>query len=124
MNIKEINENNIIFDNGYKLEAYHNQNCCEHVYADFDILESYNLSTKTGQSINIKEVDFEENLNKLVEGIKKLGFNLISKLGEKFFVPCYNSQNGYYSNELKLILHTSNSKETLDITDFVKDEIY
>lgn len=122
MKIESINENNIIFDNGYKLEAYHDQDCCEHVYADFEILQSYNVSTKTGKGINIKEIDFEENLNILVECIEKLGFNLISKTKEKFFVPCYNFNNGYYSSDLQLTLYTKNSKETLDITDFVKDK--
>lgn len=121
MKIKVIENERIVFDNGYKLEYYHKQDCCEQVYADFEVLETYNVSIKTGKSINIKEIDFRENLSKLVEGVEGLGFNMISKIGEKFFIPCYNDQNGYYSNELELILHTDNSKETLDITNFIKD---
>lgn len=123
MKIKEISETNIIFDNDYKLEYYHDQDCCEEVYAEFDILKTYNVSTKTGKCINIKEIDFREDLNKLVKGIKGQGFNMISKIGEKFFVPCYNVQNGYYSSDLELILHKKDTKETLNITEFVKDEI-
>lgn len=122
MKIKEIKENSIIFDNGYELEAYHERDCCEEVYSDFDILTTYNVSTITGKTINIKDIDFEETLNKLVKGIEGQGFNLISKIGENFFVPCYNEQNGYYSSNLTLILHKD--KETLDITDFIKDKIY
>lgn len=124
MKIKEINEEKIIFDNGYKLEYYHEQDCCENVYADFEILRTYNLSTKTGKTIKIEEIDFEEDLEKLIEGKVEAGFNMISKIGEKFFVPCYNEQNGYYSSELELILYKANIKETLDISEFVKDEIY
>ncbi len=47
MRIKEINDEKIIFDNGYVLSYYHEQDCCETVYADFEVLKSYNLSTVT-----------------------------------------------------------------------------
>ena len=124
MKIKEIKEDGIIFDNGYELEYYHEQDCCEHVYADFDILSNYNLSTKTGKTINIKEIDFKEELEELIEGIQEQGFNMISKIEEKFFVPCYNEQNGYYSSELELILRKGKTKEIIDISNFVKDDIY
>lgn len=124
MKIKEFKEGSIIFDNGYKLEYYHEQDCCENVYAEFEMLKDYNVSLVTGKNIDIKEIDFEESLTKLVEGVKEAGFNMISKIGEKFFVPCYNSQNGYYSSYLELILHKENNiKEELDISDFVEDDI-
>ena len=71
--------------------------------------------------MKIKEIDFREKLSELIEGIEGMGFNIISKIGEKFFVPCYNEQNGYYLNELELILYKQGNKETLNITDFVKD---
>lgn len=125
MKIKEIIEDYIVFDNGYELRAYHEQDCCENVYADFEILKDYNVSTKTGKTIKIQEIDFEETLEQLIQGIDGQGFNMISKIGEKFFVPCYNSQNGYYSSDLELILCKSeNLREVLDISDFVKDDIY
>lgn len=125
MKIKEINDDYILFDNRYKLRAYHEQDCCENVYADFEILKDYNVSTKTGKSIKIQEIDFEESLEQLIQGIEGQGFNMVSKIEEKFFVPCYNSQNGYYSSNLELILYKSEKlKETLDISDFVKDDIY
>ena len=125
MKIKEFKEGSIIFDNGYKLEYYHEQDCCESVYAEFEILKDYNVSLVTGKNIDIKEIDFEESLTKLVEGVKEAGFNMVSKIGEKFFVPCYNSQNGYYSGDLELILYKENNvREELDISDFVEDDIY
>lgn len=125
MKIKEFKEESIIFDNDYKLEYYHEQDCCESVYAEFEILKDYNVSLVTGKNIDIKEIDFEESLTKLVEGVKEVGFNMVSKIGEKFFVPCYNSQNGYYSGDLELILYKENNvREELDISDFVEDDIY
>lgn len=74
-----------------------------------------------GKIINIYDIDFNEELSNLIEGIKELGFNMISKIGEKFFVPCYNEQNGYYSGNLELIL---TKKQKMDISEFVKEDIY
>lgn len=125
MKIVEINDEEIKFNNGYILYYYHSQDCCEHVYADFEVLKSYNLSTKTGKTINIKDIDFEENLQNLIEGINEAGFNMISKIGEKFFVPCYNVQNGYYNDELELILQINKKlEEHLNISDYIEDRIY
>ncbi len=54
-----------------------------------------------------------------------MGFNMCSEIGEKFFVPCYNCQNGYYSGNLELFLiHDSKVIDRRDISNFVKDEIY
>ena len=124
MKIIEIKENKIIVDNEYELESYHEQDCCEHVYADFEVLKDYNVSTKTGKTINIKDIDFEEHLEYLIQGIENEGFNMISKIGEKFFIPCYNSQNGYYSSELELILKRGEVKEFMNISKFVEDDIF
>lgn len=124
MKIVEINDEEIKFNNGYILYYYHSQDCCERVYADFEVLKSYNLSTKTGKTINIKDIDFEENLQNLIEGINEAGFNMISKIGEKFFVPCYNVQNGYYNDKLELILQINKKlEEHLNISDYIEDRI-
>ena len=123
MKIKQINENEIIFDNNYKLRCYHEQDCCENVYADFEILKNYNVSVKTGKSIDIKEIDFFETLDTLVEGLLGTGFIIISITGEKFLIPCYNEQNGYYSSDLELILDKGKIQEIMDISEFVKDDI-
>ena len=78
MKIIEIEENILEFDNGYKLEAYHEQDCCENVYADFTILNSYNLSTTTGKTINIKNIEFEESLETLIQGVEGAGLWLVT----------------------------------------------
>lgn len=124
MKIKQIDEDKIVFDNNYELRYYHEQDCCESVYADFEMLKNYNVSVKTGKNINIKEIEFAETLESLVEGVPQAGFNIISITGEKFFVPCYNEQNGYYSSDLELILVKDKTQEIMDISEFVKDDIY
>lgn len=124
MKIKQIDEDEIIFDNNYKLKCYHEQDCCESVYADFEMLKNYNVSVKTGKNIKIKEIEFVETLELLIDGVPGAGFNIISIIGEKFFIPCYNEQNGYYSSNLELILDKGKTQEIMDISEFVKDNIY
>lgn len=124
MKIKQIDEDEIIFDNNYKLKYYHKQDCCENVYADFEMLKNYNVSVKTGKNIKIKEIEFVETLELLIDGVPGAGFNIISIIGEKFFIPCYNEQNGYYSSNLELILDKGKTQEIMDISEFVKDDIY
>lgn len=119
MKIKSIFDEKIVFDNGYELSYYHVQDCCENVYADFKILKTYNLSTTTGKIIDIYNIDFNENIENLIECVKEQGFNMVSKIGEKFFIPCYNEQNGYYNDKLELILG-----QRIDITDSTEEKIY
>lgn len=126
--VEIVEEDKIVFDNGNTLEQYHSQDCCEHVYADFNVLDNYNLSTVTGKTIDIRDIDFEERIENLIQPVQSAGFNMVSKIGEKFFVPCYNEQNGYYSSDLELILRRQvafgNVEEKIDISDCVKDEIF
>lgn len=121
MKIKQIKGYEIIFDNGYILDSFHDRSCCEDVYADFEVLKTYNVSTKTGKNINIKDIEFEENLEKIMERVEDAGFNLISKIGEKFFIPCYNDNNGYYSDKIELRLIKGEITESIDITGCTKD---
>jgi hypothetical protein len=75
----------ILFDDETGLIDYHEQDCCEHVYADFSNLDSGILNHEF-KNINLQEV--------------KEGF----RFGDtrKYFVPCYNEQNGYYSDYLEI----------------------
>jgi len=109
MKIKLINENGIIFDNGMELNDFHDQDCCEHVYACWD-----SLKTEAG----LMEHEFDEDLK--IEGVENSGFRL-----DGFFVPCYNFQNGYYSSSLELIIKYSDKRTTkhIDISDWVNDQI-
>jgi hypothetical protein len=122
MKIKEIDDE-ILFDNGHRIYYHHDQDCCENVYADFKVLNDYNLSTKTGKTINIKDIDFPDDIDKNIEYIEEMGFNIISKIGEKFFIPCYNSQNGYYGSDLELIILKGKEKIEINISAYVKDDI-
>jgi hypothetical protein len=81
----------ILFDDGMMLVGHHDQDCCESVYADWE-----HLKDESG----FMEADFSdlkiEEFNGLHCGIRVCGGK------RKFFVPCYNEQNGYYSDYLEI----------------------
>lgn len=93
MKIIEITNKQITFDNECYLTYGHEMDCCEHNYADFIQLED------TG--IEDEEFEFNENMFELCEH----GFRLVAKNNNKYFIPCYSVQNGWYSTELDIYLN-------------------
>lgn len=96
--IKTITEEEILFSNGDTIQYDHNQDCCEHNYADFEQIDDL-----------AKEYKFHGEL--LFEKVGDTGF----RFGDErcmFFVPCYSEQNGYYSNALSIFY---NDKEVLQL---------
>ena len=98
-------EDKIVFTNGIEITDYHDQDCCEHVYADWKQLEDTEIKNRIFNDIKI-------------EPIKDSGFRL-----NGFFVPCYDEQNGYYSNNLELTIeYPDGKKKTIDISDCTKKD--
>lgn len=118
MKIVEIGTEHIKFDNGEILESYHDQDCCENVYADFENMQV--MGVQSNNFVWANELDFFENVLDSIVPIEDLGFYLVTKQGICILVSCYNIQNGYYSGNLSLRYM---GKE-LDISNCVKDEIY
>lgn len=117
MRIKSLDEFGIEFDNDKTLQDYHSQDCCEHVYADWNGVEYQSVIPLPSSKVDISQVEFEENLfEKSIEKVDGVGFRLIGNLNGmpvKIMVPCYDHQNGYYSNNLSL----QYNGEELDITE-------
>jgi len=81
---------------GIKIEDIHDQDCCEHVYADFSVLENYR-----------KQLEELEEISKLeFKKVKGMGFIIFAEKENDrrvgILINCYNEQNGYYSDELKI----------------------
>lgn len=107
MRIFHISEETIRFSNGkeiLELEYEHEADCCEKVYADFLGITTRVL-TKEGKDKSIFQLDFYEDVEKLIEEVKDQGFMLCAKDGTKVLVNCYDIQNGYYSSNLSVILY-------------------
>ena len=88
MKIKIITDEYILFDNGSKITFDHEQDCCEYNYADFLQLED------TG----VEQEEFKEPLT--FESLDN-GFRFGNK-GKMYYVPCYSSQNGYYTYDVDI----------------------
>ena len=81
-------------DNGYitladgtRIEFYHDQDCCESVYADLSALKDTGF--ETDMSICWETLK--------IEVVRDYGFRL-----NGYGIPCYNSQNGYYSSNIQV----------------------
>jgi hypothetical protein len=114
------NDGGVIMDFGIEkiiLEDYHEGDCCEHVYADWTQMKYYLEDLKT--DVVIKEF--------IICGVKDIGLLLCFyfdwEKSIKIFIPCYNEQNGYYSDELELKINDSNKQQIINITEYKEDNI-
>ena len=115
MKIVSINKVGIIFDTGMILEDYHEQDCCEDVYADWESMQI--MGERERNYVNAADLDFFENILESIVPIEGLGFYIVTKQGICILVSCYNQQNGYYSSDLEL----KYDDQCRDITKCVKD---
>lgn len=103
-------------DSVMTIGTYHDQDCCESVYGDFEQAKYIIEKVKDKKIINI-----------VIKGIEDMGFLIIFEKeydeNVKVFIPCYNSQNGYYSSDLKLVIQNNLVKSEVDISNFVEQNI-
>lgn len=86
MYIKEVNEHMILFDEASVIYYTHDQECCEHNYADFESIEPL------AYRHNFKFIKFE-----YAVGGFRFGDN-----NYMVYIPCYSEQNGYYTTEISI----------------------
>lgn len=98
MKIKAITKAGIEFDNGWKLTHFHDQSCCESVYADWMPLKDTSIMDEDFDDIDITFV-------------KNYGI----RINEKYGVACYDDQNGYYNSDLKIFLKRNNNLVVWDV---------
>lgn len=86
-------EGTLKFDNGLILESNHRQECCEYNYLDFEQLPvGTELPTMTAK-------EFAKAIK-----IKSDGFSIKDIHGIPKWVQARSDQNGFYSNEVDLII--------------------
>lgn len=112
MKIREINCDGVFFDNNSQIRGYHSQDCCEDVYADFEYLRD---------ETELEDYDFEETIE--FENVPHAGFRF-GDSRRKFFVPCYNIQNGYYSDELTIEYYDKDDHLVTSFEAEKEDQIY
>ena len=84
MKIVSVTDDYILFDNNSTITFDHEQDCYEWNYADFAQLDDIT-----------RAVEFERPLE--FQACEGQGFLFGNRPDKMFFVPCYSSQNGYYS---------------------------
>lgn len=116
--LDDYNEGIGFFINGKEINigTHHDQDCCEHVYGDFS---NFKYHKEDIERMTIEKIE--------IKAIPDIGL-LVCFLGEhdigvKVLVPCYNEQNGYYSDDLELRLKVDGLSTTIDVSDYVKDNI-
>lgn len=119
MKLVTIGDEFVVFDNGTTMRSEHYSDCCEWHWAEMSKLAEYNLNPKTGETIDIKEIEFPDDIENHLELIKDEGFNMIAADGSKYFVPCYGENNGYYGTDLFLdIVREGSDKVRIDLTEY------
>lgn len=106
--IKEIKNDIIYFENGYELYSDHDQDCCESHYLDFEHIDESDY----------KDLEFDLSKDDFFTRIPGYGIQLNALNNFPLRIPGYGSNNGYYSDNLTLILKDNfKEKTTFDITD-------
>lgn len=95
-----------------KLESYHQNDCCEHVFADFSGLKDVKKEI-VGKTFDVMKIT----------GVEGIGF-LLHLDKKSFLIPCHNNQNGYYSRNLELKIYDGPRTTTVDITELTKGSEY
>lgn len=103
-----------------EINDHHSQDCCEEVYVAWKDNDAH-------------KQEFEDISHLKIEGIAGYGLKVhlyaerdgwfISPI-TSFNIPAYNSQNGYYSDQLDLLIKTEGGTIEWDITEFKEDDIF
>lgn len=106
---------NLKLEEGFlNISTHHDQDCCEHVYGDFSVLKYHKERLLLDRILVRIEL----------KGIMGEGFLICFVFGyedEKIFIPCYNYQNGYYSDRLEVVIEDEVETTSIDISDYKED---
>lgn len=108
--VKQVTSYEIIFDNGWRLFSHHPQQCCEDHYLD---ISSLSLDDFDGLEFDLSGESF-------FEKVPDYGIRLMPINGHPVSIAGYYENNGYYSDDLTLVLDCGDSERAFDITDCQK----
>ncbi len=110
----EVTKEHIKFDNGIKLYSNHDQDCCEHHELT---LTDITLSDFEGLEFDLENDNF-------FKRIPQYGIELIPIQGFPVRIPGHGYNNGYYGNNIDLVLDYEDGKlfKKYDITECQVEE--
>ena len=91
---------------------HHDQDCCENVYADFSVVKYYKKQIEDMGEINKIEIKSVEDCGFIIFIYKA---QIYYEQREGILINCYNSQNGYYSSDLQLVIKYNGKEERMDL---------
>ena len=106
--VSSVSDKGILFSDGSLLRSEHTSDCCESHYLDFTHLS---LGDFLGLTFDLSGAFFER--------VPGYGIRLCPIKGYPIPVPGYGSNNGYYSDNLRLVVVRPGGKTviTYDIVD-------
>lgn len=107
MKVVEINNERIIFEDGTMVYSDHNQDCCESHWLDFEHIK---LEDFDG-------LDFDLTNDNFFTRIEGYGISLNPTNGFPVRIAGYGSNNGYYSDNLDLVVDNGRSRKVYNITE-------
>lgn len=100
MKITGWNDEKVTFSDGSYVTYQHEQDCCEWNYADFSVLDiMYDGSEFKDYSVEPVKYGFNLVLMGVVYRRNKT-WNPETKI----YIPCYSDQNGYYANDVDVVV--------------------
>lgn len=106
--VVEVKGDSLLFSDGTKLYSNHETDCCESHYLDLS-----HLSLE-----DFEGLEFDLSNDSFFNRIEDYGIELVPVRGFSVKIPGYGFNNGYYSNQLTLILEfTYKESSTYDISE-------
>ena len=107
LKVIKIDNDSIIFENGFSLTHNHHQDCCETHYLSMSDLTMEDFD---GLEFDLSGDDF-------FKRIPEYGIELVPIKGYSIKIPGYGYNNGYYSSNLELILSGEEFEKMYDISE-------
>ena len=107
LKVVKINTNEIVFDGGVTLSSDHHQNCCEHHEL---CLGDLTMSDFDGLEFNLADDSF-------FKRIANYGIELIPIHGHSVKIAGHGYNNGYYTDNLELVITNGKDRKIFDITE-------
>lgn len=108
LTVAKVSGEGITFDNGVTLSSYHHQDCCE----------SHDLYFQDLTLDEFSGLEFDLTNDNFFRRIPGYGIELIPTHGFSVRIAGHGSNNGYYSDQLDLIISDGKGFEkTFDITE-------
>ena len=96
----------LLFSDGWSISSHHEAECCEHHW-----METGNLDPE-----DFEGLEFDMDSDKLIELVEDYGIRLHPITGHPIPIPCYGSNNGYYSFLLSIVVTNGDIFKTIDAT--------